>query len=440
MSSAEGPAPGGAGPGSDLRGVAALRLPYVRPFVLGRGLAVLGSEVLGATAALQIWKREQDPLLLGLVGLVQFVPVLLLIVYAGALADRRPRRTLALLAQAGFGAAALLAAALTLGDAPTATLFLPLLLGGVARAFARPAVGALLPQLLPPWQLAPVNTWVSTTFQLAMVLGPVAAGVLMHQTGGALAGYLVAAAAQLAFGLLLLRLPRVPPPPQAAGRTWRDVFAGFHFVGRQPLFLAAITLDLFAVLLGGATALLPVYADQILHCGDVGFGWLRAATALGAFAMALALTHLPEARRPGRLLLLVVAGFGLSIIGFGLSRWYALSFVCLLLSGAFDAVSVVIRMTLEQALTPDALRGRVSALNYIFIGASNELGAFESGLAASLVGPVAAVAGGGAGTLLVVLLVARRWPALARLGPLSSLRPLPVSDGPGADAGRAAPA
>lgn len=423
-----------------VRGLAALRLPYVRPFVIGRGLAVLGSELMASTAAWQIYERTHSDFALGLVGLLQFVPVLLLIVPAGALADVRPRRTLGMLAQGVLGLAALGLGAVAWLDGPTWALYAMLVLVGVGRACARPAIGALLPQLLLPWQLAQVNTWVSSTFQLAMVLGPTAGGFLLAATGGPLAGYLAAAACQLAFCLLLAGLPSVPPPHGAARRTWRDLFAGLHFVRSQPLFLGAITLDLFAVLLGGATALLPLFAQDILDCGPVGYGWLRAATGLGALAMALALTHLPESRRPGRLLLAVVAGFGLAIIGFGLSRSYALSFACLVLSGACDSVSVVIRMTLEQGLTPDALRGRVSAINYIFIGASNELGAFESGAASALFGPVAAVVGGGAGTLLVVLAVALRWPALARLGPLSSLRPAEVSGPRAADGGTAAPA
>jgi MFS family permease len=195
------------------------------------------------------------------------------------------------------------------------------------------------------------------------------------------------------------------------------------FIRRHPVFLAAITLDLFAVLFGGAVALLPVFAKDILHVGPVGLGWLRAAPALGAMGMALLMTRLPPWQRPGRVLLFVVAGFGLATIGFGLSQVMWLSLLCLFLTGVFDAVSVVIRLTLEQVLTPDRLRGRVSSIHYVFIGFSNELGAVESGGTAALFGPVASVAGGGLAAVLVVGVVAVLWPQLTRLGPLASLRP-----------------
>ena len=204
----------------------------------------------------------------------------------------------------------------------------------------------------------------------------------------------------------------------------RELFAGFTFIRRRPVFLAAITLDLFAVLFGGAVALLPIFAKDILRVGPLGLGWLRAAPALGAMCMALVMTRLPPWRRPGYALLLTVAGFGLATLGFGLSRSMALSMICLFLTGVFDSVSVVIRLTLEQILTPDALRGRVSAIHYVFIGFSNEFGAFESGATAALLGPVLSVAGGGLAALLVVGLVALVWPDLARLGPLTSLQPL----------------
>ncbi len=201
------------------------------------------------------------------------------------------------------------------------------------------------------------------------------------------------------------------------------MFAGFRFIRGNPLFLAAITLDLFAVLFGGAVALLPIFAKDILDVGPSGLGWLRAAPGAGALTMALVTTRLPPWQRPGRTLLLVVAGFGLAALGFGLSRWFALSLLCLFFTGVFDNVSVVIRLTLEQTITPDHLRGRVSAINYVFVGCSNEFGAFESGATAALVGPTLSVVGGGLATLLVVAIVSAAWPQLARLGPLHSLAP-----------------
>ena len=201
------------------------------------------------------------------------------------------------------------------------------------------------------------------------------------------------------------------------------MFAGFRFVRANPLFLAAITLDLFAVLFGGAVALLPIFAKDILQVGPAGLGWLRAAPGLGAMTMALITTRMTPWSRPGVALLWVVAGFGVAMIGFGLSRSFALSLVCLYFTGVFDNVSVVIRLTLEQMITPDHLRGRVAAINYVFIGFSNEFGAFESGATAALFGPTLSVVGGGFATLMVVVMVHAIWPQLSRIGPLHTLAP-----------------
>jgi predicted MFS family arabinose efflux permease len=284
-------------------------------------------------------------------------------------------------------------------------------------------VGTILPQLLAPDQYANANAWLSSSFHLSAVAGPAVGGLLIAWTSGATAAYAGAALAQAAFVAVLLRLPRRAPPRKEEKRRASDLLAGLAFIRRQPIFLAAITLDLFAVLLGGAVALLPIYAEEILHVGPTGLGWLRSAPGLGALATTLVLTRLPPWRRPGVALLCCVAGFGVATVGFGLSRSMALSMACLLLTGAFDSVSVVIRMTLEQTITPDALRGRVAAVNYVFIGMSNELGAFESGAVASLIGPVGSVVLGGVGSLVVVAAVALRWPSLARVGPLHTLRP-----------------
>lgn len=428
---------------TQLTGLSALRLPHVRTFALGRGAAVLGSEMVNTAVGWELYERTSSAWVLGLVGAAVFLPVLLLIVPAGHAADHVPRRHLAVAAQSVLGLVSLGLALLAWGSGPTWAIFALLALTGVGRAFARPSVGALLPQLVPPQHLPAVNAWISSTFQLAMVLGPGVAGLLIAATGAATWVFALAAAFQLLFAALLWPFPVLPPaarrgadgaalvaaltqgPAAEAERARRDrgVLAGLRFVWSQPVFLAAITLDLFAVLLGGAVALLPVFARDLLQVGPTGLGWLRAAPGVGSLVSALALTHLPPWKRPGLVLLVVVSGFGLATIGFGLSTSLPLSLACLFLTGLFDSVSVVIRMTLEQALTPDALRGRVSAINYVFIGASNELGAFESGATAALFGPVASVVGGGIGTLLVVATVALRWPALRRLPPLHTLRP-----------------
>jgi MFS family permease len=213
------------------------------------------------------------------------------------------------------------------------------------------------------------------------------------------------------------------PQRTAGNRTWRDVLAGAEFIWRKKVILGASTLDLFAVLLGGATALLPVFADQILQVGPIGFGWLRAAPSIGAFAMAMCIAHRPPLPHPGLALLWSVAGFGAAIMLFGWSRSFWLSLVALFLTGAFDNVSVVVRQSLVQLLTPDALRGRVTAVNQIFIGSSNEIGALRAGLMSALIGPVGAVLWGGIGTIAVTLMIARTVPALRRLPALHTLQP-----------------
>jgi predicted MFS family arabinose efflux permease len=298
-----------------------------------------------------------------------------------------------------------------------------LVLVGVARSFAAPSVNTILPQLLDPEAFANANAWLSSTFQLAAITGPAVGGMLIAVSGTATPAFAVAAICQLVFIAMLRTLPARQPPPRTTRRSADDVFAGFRFVRQNPLYLSAITLDVFAVLFGGAVALLPIFAKDILAVGPAGLGWLRAAPGLGAMTMALTTTRLKPWVRPGRALLAAVVGFGVATIGFGLSRSFPLSLLCLYFTGVCDNISVVIRLTLEQTITPDRLRGRVAAINFVFIGFSNEFGAFESGATAAWFGPTLSVVGGGMATLLVVALVGLRWPMLARIGPLHSLRP-----------------
>jgi hypothetical protein len=227
----------------------------------------------------------------------------------------------------------------------------------------------------------------------------------------------------LLFVGLLATIPPIAPRPSVLTRRARDLFAGLGFIRRSPIFLAAMTLDLFGVLLGGAVALLPVFAKDVLDVGPAGLGVLRSAPAVGALLMALVMAHRPPWERPGRVLLLAVAGFGLATVGFGLSTNVYLSLACLFLTGVFDSISNVLRGTLQQVITPDHLRGRVAAVEKVFVGFSNELGAFESGAMAGLFGPIVSVVSGGIGTLAVVGAVALAWPALARIGPLHTLHP-----------------
>jgi predicted MFS family arabinose efflux permease len=370
-----------------------------------------------------LYERTGDPWSLGLVGVAELTPVILLMVAAGNAADRYPRRNIGIFAHAVLAVAASGLAFLSWSDGPTWAIYSLLFMVGTARAFASPSVNTILPQLLDPKDFANANAWLSSTFQLAAISGPAIGGMVIAATGTATLSFALAALGQLVFIVMLRTMPVRVPPASAARRSASEVFAGFRFVRANPLFLAAITLDLFAVLFGGAVALLPIFAKDILDVGPAGLGYLRAAPGIGALTMALITTRLRPWQRPGTVLLWAVAGFGVATIGFGLSRSFALSLFCLFLTGVFDNLSVVIRLTLEQTITPDHLRGRVSAINYVFIGFSNEFGAFESGATAALFGPTLSVVGGGFATLMVVLVVRGMWPQLVRIRPLHTLTP-----------------
>jgi MFS family permease len=400
---------------------AALRHPFVRLFAIGRFAAIAGWQMINVAVGWQLYERTGDPWSLGLVGVVELAPVLLLMVVAGNAADRYPRRNVAIFAHGLVAIAATGLALVSSLQGPTIAIYSLLALIGTGRAFASPSVSTILPQLLAPAEFANANAWLSSIFQLAAISGPAIGGLLIAEAGTATLPFAAAAVGQLVFMAMLRTLPARRPVPAGTAHSAHDVFAGFRFIRRNPIFLAAITLDLFAVLFGGAVALLPIFAKDLLAVGPAGLGWLRAAPSVGALTMALMTTRLPPWERPGRRLLFVVAGFGLATIAFGLSRSFALSLVCLFLTGVFDNVSVVIRLTLEQTITPDHLRGRVSAINYVFIGFSNEFGAFESGATAALFGPTLSVVGGGIATLIVAAIVGAKWPQLARLGPLHSL-------------------
>jgi MFS family permease len=291
----------------------------------------------------------------------------------------------------------------------------------VFQALGWPARSALVMQTVPTEHFGNATTWSSSGFQTASVFGPALGGLILVKSVPA--AYLMDALTQAVFAIFLSLLVLRPALRSSEPANWRTVSAGIRFVQEHPMILAIITLDLFAVLLGGATYLLPAYADMILHVGSAGFGWLRAAPAIGAVAMGLVMAHRPPMKHAGKALLLAVAGFGVATIVFGLSKNFWLSLLMLGLTGAFDNVSVVVRHTLVQVLTPDEMRGRVSAVNNIFIGASNELGGFESGATARFFGPVASVVGGGIGTIAVVLAVMFVWPEVRRFGSLQQKAP-----------------
>jgi MFS family permease len=381
----------------------------------------------------ELYERMGDALALGLVGLVQVVPVILLSLPAGHAADRYPRKTIVMATQAVLAAASLALAVISATRAPVGWMYVCLAVAGAAMAFANPARWALTPQLVPAADFPNAIAWRTSAWQVSSVVGPGLGGAVLGWgsrlglsawLGGAAQVFLLDTLLSVVVVLTLSGIAPRPRPGSVEPLTRESLLAGVRFVWRSKTILATITLDMFAVLLGGATALLPIYAKDILHVGEFGFGCLRSAPSIGAVAMALALAHRTPLQRPGRALLLSVAGFGLATLGFGLSRDAAFSFVMLLLAGALDNISMVVRGTLVQVLTPDAMRGRVSAVNSVFIGMSNELGAFESGLTAWLWGPVASVVVGGAGCIAVVIAVMARWPEVLRLGPLAGLKPV----------------
>lgn len=407
-------------------GFAAIRHPLVRDFLVARVLAIIGSQIVNVAVGWQLYDRTGSAWSLGLIGLFELAPALILMVPAGNAADRFPRRTIATSAVFLTSLASLSLMVVSWFQAPVALVYLILAVVGTARAFSAPAISTTLPQIIPRDLFVNANTWSSSAFQLSSIAGPALGGFIIAWTGSATWAYLIAAATQLAFVVLFLRLPKVAPAASDTKRSLSDVFAGFAFVRRTQVFLAAITLDMFAVLLGGAVVLLPIFAKDILHVGADGLGWLRAAPSIGSLLLMLLMTRMKPFARPGVVLLAAVTGFGLATIAFGFSTNFLLSFACLFLTGACDAVSVVIRLTTEQMVTPDHLRGRVSAINFVFIGFSNEFGAFESGSTAALFGPVASVVGGGIGTIVVVGIVALVFRELAKMGPLHTLKPATI--------------
>lgn len=406
---------------------AAFRHPAVARFALGRFLSAMATTSMSVSVGWQLYEKTGSAWALGLVGLVEVIPIVGLALPAGVAADRFPRRRVAIASHLTLALSAAALMLLTALEGPTWAYYLVLFFTGVGMAFRGPSVGAMLPQLVPPRDFANAAAWFSSTFELASISGPAVAGFLIAAASGAQLAFAFACAAHLGFVAVLFSIPARPAALTGRRQGLADLLAGLRFVFRTRVFLAAITLDLFAVLLGGAVALLPVYAKDVLHVGPVGLGWLRAAPALGALSTALLQTRLPPWKRPGKVLLFTVTGFGVATIVFGLSTSMWLSFIALFFTGVFDNVSVVIRSTLEQSLTPDSMRGRVSAIHYVFIGMSNELGSFESGAVAALVGPVLSVVSGGAGTLVVVGLVALFFPQLRALPPLHQLKPLEAS-------------
>ncbi|MFZ5494910.1 MAG: MFS transporter [Verrucomicrobiota bacterium] len=435
---------------------AALRHTGYRRFLIGNFLANVGRQAFNVAAAWQIYQWTNSATALGLVGLANVVPLFALVLPAGALADRLDRRrmimrttivstalSLALVLITHYHAAIprfaplehanglLRAIALVFErQADPATLhfdnpalpltYLILFVQACLRVLAGPSRGAFVPLLVPQSALSNAVTWTSSSFELSTVLGPALGGLVVAFTNYSTVYLLDVAAGGIFVTMLLGVHPAAAPRPAGAPR--QGMLAGVNFMWRNPNILAAMSLDLFAVILGGVTALLPIYADKILHVGPAGLGWLRAAPAAGAIAMAVFTAHRPSAHRPGILMLWSVAGFGAALTVFGLSTSFWLSLVALFLSGSFDNYSVVVRHSLVQITTPDSLRGRVTAVNQLFIGSSNEISALRAGLSAALFGPVVAAGMGGLGTIAVAGVVAWLAPSLRHVPPLHELK------------------
>lgn len=395
-------------------GESAFDSPNFRRYWAARLCVTLAVQMQAVAIGWQVYDLTRRPLDLGLVGLAQFLPALGLALLTGHVADRYDRRKVMTACIVVEAACALLFLAFTLrGGGTTAFLFGVLVVFGTARAFEFPASIALLPNLVPTRLFPNAAAWSSSSWQLATIVGPAVGGVLY--VSGPQTVYAGCALMYAVAVVLVLGIPAARRVTDGRTATWRSLVAGIAFIRGQPVVLGAVSLDLFAVLLGGATALLPVYARDILFVGPAGLGLLRSAPAVGALLTAIIVARRPITRRAGVILLGSVGVFGLSIVGFGLSRNLWLSLAMLFLLGASDMVSVVIRRVLVLVKTPDAMRGRVSAVESVFIGASNELGEFESGVTAAWFGVAPAVVIGGLGTLTVVGLWARLFPQLRRV-------------------------
>ena len=394
---------------------ASLRFPEYRAFLAAMTSIFVATQIQSAVLGWQVYLLTKDPFSLGLVGLAEAIPFLVLTLAGGWAADRFDRRTVSLVSFCAVGLSGLALLLISLGQPRSVLpLYGAQALAGVGRAFFRPASAALGSELVPRQHYQNAASWRSSLFHAAMVLGPAVSGGLIWLGGPRLA-YGVVATLSTAGLLLMATIAPRPRPVAEAGPIGAGLADGIRFVFSQPILLGALSLDLFAVLFGGALALLPAFALDVLRVDEIGFGFMRAAPAVGSIVMALVLARLGSLQRTGRVLLWCVAGYGISWMLFAVSRSLALSLALLALGGALDGVSVVLRGTLVQLWTPQAMMGRVAAVNSFFIGSSNELGAFESGLAARYLGVVPSVVFGGAMTLVTVVMVAWRAPALRRL-------------------------
>ncbi|HVT81104.1 MAG TPA: MFS transporter [Phycisphaerae bacterium] len=454
----------------------ALRNPNYRRYFIGNGCSLLGMQMTTFTVGYELFERTNSPLLLGCVGLVQVIPIIAFALPVGHLLDRMNRKSLVIAATMGQTVLFLLMGLSSrfmpflhlpeswrwLGDAHVPIMFLLLLLNGCCRAVSQPAKQSLMPLLIPAEHFPNAITWSSFLFETTNMVGPMLGGILLaaiigpdhHHTWAYAVIYFINAACQSVQWLNVSRVKLDHTPKPHEPMTLNSMLAGVRFVFRNKIILGAITLDMFAVLLGGATMMLPVFAKQVIHAvpalpflnaltdgrehiGPIGLAVLRAASSVGAITTGLILAHRPPMEKAGRNLLWAVAGFGIATIIFGLSQNFFLSFIALYFTGVFDNISVIIRHSLVQLTTPDEMRGRVSAVNSVFISTSNEMGEFESGTTTALAstclrsfstlspilwGPMIAVAAGGAGTIAVVATAGLLWPELRSVKRLAELK------------------
>jgi MFS family permease len=442
---------------------AALRLRDFRFLAAGNIASVLGNQMTAVAIGWELYQRTNSAAALGLVGFFQLIPLLALSIPAGHAVDRLDRKFVVVTSQIILTLSAIVLALVSLlhdripvvgilesanracfalasslgeknvvfADPFVPVLYAVIFVQGAIRAFNQPAKTSLMPMIVPARIFPNAVTWNSSIQETCSMIGPAIGGgivaILLGQQATVAwaypAVYLLNALLQLCQSLALLPIRVIAPPRAHEEMTLKSLTAGVRYVWNDKIILAALTLDLFAVILGGATALLPIFARDILHVGPSGLGWLRAAPSLGAVGMAMLIAHRPPMKQAGTNLLWSVAGFGAAMIVFGISKSFWLSLGMLMLSGAFDNVSVVIRHTLVQLRTPDAMRGRVSAVNAVFIGSSNQLGALESGVTAAMLGAVASVVLGGVGTIFVVVSAALLWPDIHALGALHVAEP-----------------
>ena len=398
---------------------AAFRHTSYARFFFARFLASFAIQIISVSVGWQMYEQTQNTLYLGLIGLFQFLPSLVLILVTGSVADRHSRRAIAAICMIISALCALALLALTLADAfSPGPVFAILIVFGIERAFMAPAVQSLAPNLVPAKDLSNAIAWNSSSWQTAAILGPVAGGLLYGVD--AVVAYSVALGFLVLSSMLIFLIEKPAQHSLTEARDWASVLAGFKFIRTEKVVLGAISLDLFAVLLGGAVALMPVFASEILVLGPLGLGLLRAAPGIGAIFVAVTLAAYPIRHNAGTLMFAGVALFGVGTVIFGLSEVAWLSIAALMLMGGADMISVYVRETLIALWTPDAVRGRVNAVNMVFVGASNELGEFRAGTMAYFFGAVPAVLIGGVGTLAVAVIWALGFPQLRKIDSLEA--------------------